>query len=90
MITMVGLDHRRASVEARGRLTYAGDALALALRTLGNQPAVNEAVILSTCNRTEMYLASDDPAEALQSARRLLAATYARSASDASLARAEP
>lgn len=84
MITMVGLDHRRASVEARGRLTYAGDALALALRTLGSEPAVHEAIILSTCNRTEIYLASDDPAEALQSARRLLAATYARDESGAS------
>ncbi len=77
MIALVGLDHRQASVETRGRLNFAGDALTTALRALRDEPAVDEVIILSTCNRTEIYLASDSPAEALASAERLLAATYA-------------
>jgi len=60
-----------------GRLNFAGDALTRALRALRDEPAVDEVVILSTCNRTEIYLASGSPAEALASAERLLAATYA-------------
>ncbi len=76
MIAVVGLDHRRASVEARGRLTFADDRLAAALHTLGGDPWIDEVVILSTCNRTELYLASGHPTDALHSARRLLEETY--------------
>lgn len=80
MIALVGLDHRQASVETRGRLNFAGDALTAALRALRDEPAVDEAIILSTCNRTEIYLASGDPAAARTSAERLLDATFAQAA----------
>lgn len=78
MIALVGLDHRQASVETRGRLSVAGEALSTALRALRDEPTVDEAIILSTCNRTEVYLASGDPAAALTSAERLLAAIFAQ------------
>ncbi|HEY8325376.1 MAG TPA: glutamyl-tRNA reductase [Ktedonobacterales bacterium] len=76
----MGLDHRQASVETRGRLNFAGDALTTALHALRDEPAVDEAIILSTCNRTEIYLASGDPAAARTSAERLLDATFAQAA----------
>jgi glutamyl-tRNA reductase len=70
MLLMLGLDHRRASVEARGRLSFTGEALTDALVTLRGRHEVSEAAILSTCNRTELYLATRRPetvaAEALQ------------------------
>ena len=66
MIAVVGLDHRRASVEARGRLTFSDDRLVTALQTLGGDQWIDEVVILSTCNRTEVYLASQRPDEALR------------------------
>lgn len=78
MIAVVGLDHQRARVEARGRLTFTDDRLATALRALGGDPRIDEAVILSTCNRTEVYLASQQPDEALHAARRLLDETFER------------
>jgi glutamyl-tRNA reductase len=80
MIAVVGLDHRRASVRARGRLTFTDDRLVAALQALGGDQSIDEVVILSTCNRTEAYLASQRPAEALQGARRLLEETFERAA----------
>ncbi|HZC08060.1 MAG TPA: glutamyl-tRNA reductase [Ktedonobacterales bacterium] len=90
MIAVVGLDHRRASVEARGRLAFADDRLAGALNTLGGDQWIDEVVILSTCNRTEVYLASQRPMEALHSARRLLEQTYLSAEAVESAAPAPP
>ncbi len=80
MIAVVGLDHRRTSVDARGRLTFTDDRLAAALAALGGGQWIDEAVILSTCNRTEVYLASQQPEGALREARRLLQDTFERGA----------
>lgn len=60
MIVLVGLDHRRASVETRGRLSFTGARLHDSLTTLRAQPGIAELVILSTCNRTELYLAASN------------------------------
>ena len=54
MITL-GVSHRRASVELLERLAFADEELPKAyLRALDDE-AVEEAVILSTCNRVEVY-----------------------------------
>jgi glutamyl-tRNA reductase len=54
-ILALGLNHKTAPVEIRERLTFGPDIIAGALRSLKAHPAVEEAVILSTCNRTEAY-----------------------------------
>jgi glutamyl-tRNA reductase len=54
-ILVIGLNHKTAPVEIRERLTFGPDIIAGALRSLKEHPAVKEAVILSTCNRTEAY-----------------------------------
>src|SRR5262249_57901637 len=41
--------------ELRGRLCFSGDRLDAALRALLDSPSLDEVVILSTCNRTEIY-----------------------------------
>jgi glutamyl-tRNA reductase len=61
-IVLVGSSHHRAPVEVRERFAYGPDeSRALAERLRGAAP---EAVCLSTCNRTELYLAHPDPAAA--------------------------
>src|SRR5581483_11657450 len=54
-LVLVGLSHRVAPVELRERVALAPDEAAALARELG------EAVCLSTCNRTEVYLATDEP-----------------------------
>ena len=60
----LGINHRTAPVELREKIAITGDRVADALRDLASLPAVNEAAILSTCNRTELYcgLAENQPA----------------------------
>ncbi len=54
-ILAIGISHRRASVELLERLAFADEELPKAyLRALDDE-AVEEAVILSTCNRVEVY-----------------------------------
>ncbi len=61
---LLGLSHHTAPVELRERVSIARADLPRALATLAERPAVGEAVILSTCNRTEIYATSADPAHA--------------------------
>lgn len=52
---VLGLNHQTAPVELRERASFGGDALSRALASLRDTPQVAEAVLLSTCNRTELY-----------------------------------
>ena len=57
----LGLNHTTAPLDLRGRFAFAPDALSPALRGLRErlQRAPPEAALLSTCNRTELYLAAE-------------------------------
>ena len=59
----VGLNHKTAPIEVRERLTFGPDIIAGALRDLKSHQGVHEAVVLSTCNRTELYCAVADGGE---------------------------
>ncbi|MEO8394227.1 MAG: glutamyl-tRNA reductase, partial [Chloroflexota bacterium] len=54
-ILLVGLNHRTAPLNLRESLALKGDTLRAALEDLRGLPNVQEAVILSTCNRLEIY-----------------------------------
>jgi glutamyl-tRNA reductase len=54
-ILALGVSHRRATVELLERLAFAEEDLAKAYARAGDDPAIEEAVILSTCNRVEVY-----------------------------------
>jgi glutamyl-tRNA reductase len=54
-ITVVGISHRTAPLEVRERFAMAPEESAAALRHLVGE-GCTEAVLLSTCNRTELYL----------------------------------
>jgi glutamyl-tRNA reductase len=51
----IGLNHLTAPVAFRERVAFAPEDTASALGELTSQPGVQEAAILSTCNRTELY-----------------------------------
>ena len=57
----LGLNHQTAPLAVRERVAFSPDALGHALRDLLGRPKVKEAAILSTCNRTEVYVHSAEP-----------------------------
>ncbi len=72
-VVVLGLSHRTAPVEVRERLAFAEADVPAALAQLRTAGPLAEAVILSTCNRVEVYAATDgDPARALAALREFL------------------
>ncbi|HSU87399.1 MAG TPA: glutamyl-tRNA reductase [Terriglobia bacterium] len=59
-LALVGLSHKTAPVEVRERMAFSSDALRAALTSLVGRQEVNEALILSTCNRVEVVAESAD------------------------------
>jgi len=57
----LGLNHQTAPLAVRERVAFSPDALGHALRDLLGRPKVKEAAILSTCNRTEVYVHTAEP-----------------------------
>ncbi len=54
-IVVVGLNHRTASVELRERMGFDKEHACEASRQIRSRGVLSELVILSTCNRTELY-----------------------------------
>src|SRR5271169_3315818 len=52
---ILGINHKTAPVALREKVAFSEDRLVAALRALRQENGVTEAVILSTCNRTELY-----------------------------------
>lgn len=59
----LGLNHLTAPVSLREQVAFDEDAASAALRELANEPGIEEAMILSTCNRTELYVGVAEGAE---------------------------
>lgn len=57
---VIGINHRTAPVEIREKVVFAENDVGEALREMTSLPGVREGVIVSTCNRTELYCLSDD------------------------------
>ena len=74
-ILLTGLDHKTASLELRERVAFTADQLSDALPRLS--VGVGEAVILSTCNRTEVYTVTVEPEEASALVRKFVADYHA-------------
>ena len=71
-LCVVGLSHRTAPVEVRERVAFAEDALGGALKQAVTLPGVGEAMIVSTCNRVELYAGVDADDSPEQLARLLI------------------
>ncbi len=60
----VGASHKTAPLEVRERLALTEGRVEAFTASLLEEDGINEAVVLSTCNRTELYLVVGDPVEA--------------------------
>jgi glutamyl-tRNA reductase len=71
-LVCIGLNHRTAPVEIRERFAITPSKLGATAADLLELEGVSEGVVISTCNRTEFYLASDSAEQAIGSLRRKL------------------
>ena len=72
-VIVVGMNHRTAPVAVRERLAVADEGLGPALAELAACPAVDEVVLVSTCNRVEVYAATDRPGQGRRQVGEVLA-----------------
>jgi len=59
-LQILGLNHNTAPVEIREQVVFAGEQIPGALQAVRGIDGVDEAVLLSTCNRTEFYVMADN------------------------------
>jgi glutamyl-tRNA reductase len=61
---LLGVSHRTAPVELREKLDFSSRGIGDAVEALSTRPSATESVVISTCNRSEIYVASAHPARA--------------------------
>lgn len=59
-VVVLGVNHRSARRDVFERFAISGDRLPALLRDLHESPGVEEAAVLATCNRTEIYLVASN------------------------------
>ena len=55
-----GINHKTAAIELREKIAFSPDAIVQALASLRKETGATESVIVSTCNRTEVYVQLED------------------------------
>ncbi|MDA0247881.1 MAG: glutamyl-tRNA reductase, partial [Proteobacteria bacterium] len=75
-VVAFGLNHQSAPVSLRERLAFPAEIVSASLSELRQVMGrlAPEQALVSTCNRTELYMASNDPGQARQQALNWLAA----------------
>jgi glutamyl-tRNA reductase len=63
-LLLLGTSHKTAPLALRERVALPDGRAERFLRELAEHPEIREAVVLSTCNRTELYVVVSDPVEA--------------------------
>ncbi len=79
-LLLIGVSHKTAQVERRERLSLSEAALPDFLGRISGAPAVAEAVVLSTCNRLEVYVLTESPSAARELIEKELAARWGEGA----------
>jgi len=78
-VVVIGLSHHTSPVELRERFAFADAKIPDALKSLRESGIAGEAVILSTCNRVEIYAATTlEPAKAFAGLKQFLVAGSSR------------
>jgi glutamyl-tRNA reductase len=72
-IIVVGLSHKTASVDIREKVAFAPTQMDKPLRAVVSLDDITEAVIVSTCNRVEIYAVTKDIAGGMARIKRFLA-----------------
>lgn len=65
-IIACGINHKTAPIELREKVVFHSEKLALYLQDLISNEQIREAVLLSTCNRSELYCDADDAGKVMQ------------------------
>ncbi len=68
-IVLLGLNHKTAPVELRERLAFSKDETSTALEALQKYPAISEVLLLSTCNRVEVLMATVNTSAAVENVK---------------------
>ena len=71
-LLILGLNHRTAPVEVRERVSFSREELRLGLTSLGEYDDISGLVVLSTCNRTELYASVEECSRGAQALRQFL------------------
>lgn len=71
-VVVIGLNHRTAALATLELMTVGGERAAKALADLASREHISEAVVLSTCNRTEVYVYAEKFHGAYQDVRDFL------------------
>ncbi|MEI6215550.1 MAG: glutamyl-tRNA reductase [Desulfuromonadales bacterium] len=72
-IIVVGLSHKTASVEIREKVAFSSNQIEKPLRELTGLTGIIEGIIVSTCNRVEIYATTRDIAGGIARIRRFMA-----------------
>ena len=75
-IFVVGLSHKTAPVAVREKVAFAPEKMQTPLEQLLALPGIAEAVIVSTCNRVELYAAGPDALVGINQLKRFMAAYH--------------
>lgn len=67
-IILLGLNHKTAPVEVRECIAFSEEEIAASLRKLKAEPAIDELIIYSTCNRVEMLMVTNERQAAIAAA----------------------
>ncbi len=59
-VIAIGINHKTASVALREQVAFSAETIAEAFASLRRELGIDESVILSTCNRTELYIGTAD------------------------------
>ena len=71
-VVLVGISHKTAPVEIRELFTFSGDEAASAISGIKDMDGIEECMVLSTCNRTEIYAATDNADVCVESVKSYL------------------
>src|SRR5208283_3016608 len=75
-LLVVGISHKKAPLELRERFALNERIIPEVLRRLQSEPEIEEAVILSTCNRVEFVLVAFEKQDAMAGFRRFAESFY--------------
>src|SRR5450830_1806068 len=85
MIILVGTNHKRSSVEIREKFAFTKSSLKRTIPLLLEPKDVSAAVILSTCNRVEVYADARDAKKSVFRLKKFLSQRYQENSGMSSL-----
>ncbi|BAJ03354.1 glutamyl-tRNA reductase [Shewanella violacea] len=65
-LVAIGINHKTATVDLREKVAFSPDKIHDAMKSLASRTKTGEAVIISTCNRTELYTNNADESEVVR------------------------